>query len=159
MEYDNGNSENSWIFTTSCSVHFICTLDGQLASIAAHQLVQAVQARLYRLDGHFLGRHSASLRGSAASRPIDVVLDELIGLQFNIMRPLLLHQLLAVLHVEVVLNPVLEGRFEQLLHVELLAVKIAHVIVLGAHFQVRDQVLKLLVLRVLLERGNRNAIA
>ena len=87
------------------------------------------------------------------------MLDELISLQFNIMRSLLFHELLTVLHIKVMLNPVFEWRFEELLHVELLAVKIAHVVVLGTRFQVRDQVLKLLVLRVLLERGNRNAIS
>ena len=64
----------------SSSVLFICTLDGQLASIASHELIQAVQACLHRFDRHFLRCHFASLRGSAAGGPIDVMLDELISL-------------------------------------------------------------------------------
>ena len=74
------------------------------------------------------------------------------------MRSLLFHELLTILHVKVMLNPVVEWRLEELLHVELLAVKIPHIVVLGTRFQVRDQVHKLLVLRVLLERGNRDAV-
>lgn len=41
---------------------------------------------------------------------------------------------------------------------ELLAVKIPHIVILGTHLQVRYQVHKLLILGILLERRNWDAV-
>ena len=96
-------------------------------------------------------------RRPAARRPSDIMLHKPIVILGPI--SLLVEQVLAILHIVIVLDPIVKRLLEELLQVELLPIKLSYIVFLGALLEMGDQRDKLLVLRVLLERSNRYAIS
>ena len=86
---------------------------------------------------------------TAARRPSDIMLDKPIVILGPI--SLLVEQVLAILHIVIVIDPIVKGLLEELLQVELLPIKLSYIIFLCALLEMGDQRDKLLVLRVLLE--------
>ena len=63
----------------------------------------------------------------------------------------LIDQVLAVLHIFIILNPVIKWLLKELLQVELLTVKFPYIIFLSALLKVRDQRDKFLIFWVFFE--------
>ena len=64
---------------------------------------------------------------------------------------LLVEQVLAILHIVIVIDPIVEGLLKELLKMEFLPIKLSYVVFLCALFKMGDQGDKFLVLRVFLE--------
>ena len=69
-----------------------------------------------------------------------------------------LKETITVLHVEVVLDPIVKRLLEELLKMKFSPVVLTNIVVLCTCFEMRNQMLKLLIIWVLLERSDGNAI-
>ena len=72
--------------------------------------------------------------------------------------PFFLKEAITVLHVKIVLDPIVKRLFEELLKMEFSPIVLTNIVILSTCFEVRNQMLKLLVIRVFLERSDGDAI-